>query len=323
MNQFVRYEAGLPHSANVLYFLKSFLFLPMQSYYIWPFLAAVIYALAAILTKRALAEGCGVMRFTLLCNATFFVSFLIPAAVVWQPIHWGQIGWPALGGLLFFLGQILTVAAIRVGDVSIQSPLMGSKVIFVALISLGTGAESVVPGVWLGAALTAVAVFLLGYSSWDSSRRTWIGVGLALASSLAFAASDVLTIAKASGSGVENYLAIVMGVQLLLSLVLIPLFREGVRDIPRNAWAWLGAASGLMALQAVILNVALGHFKHATSFNVIYGSRGLWSILLIWGFGHLVANRELQGDHHVFIRRVTGATLLLVAVFMILTGNAS
>jgi drug/metabolite transporter (DMT)-like permease len=295
----------------------------MQSYYLWPLLAAVIYALAAILAKRALAEGCGVLRFTVLCNAVFFIFFLIPAAIVWQPVHWGQIGWPILGGLLFFLGQILTVAAIRVGDVSIQSPLMGSKVIFVALISLGTGAESVVSGVWLGASLTAGAVFLLGYSSWDSSRRTWIGVGLALASSLAFAASDVLTIAKASGSGVENYLAIVMGVQLLLSLVLIPLFKDKVRGIPRNAWAWLVAAGGLMALQAVILNIALGHFKHATSFNVIYGSRGLWSILLIWSIGHMVGNSELQGGRNVLIRRVIGATLLLVAVFIILTGSAS
>ncbi|HCC21029.1 MAG TPA: hypothetical protein DEP88_07250, partial [Verrucomicrobiales bacterium] len=66
-----------------------------------------------------------------------------------------------------------------------------------------------------------------------------------------------------------------------------------------------------------------GHFKHATSFNVIYGSRGLWSILLIWSIGHMVGNSELQGGRNVLIRRVIGATLLLVAVFIILTGSAS
>ncbi|MFK7911709.1 MAG: EamA family transporter [Akkermansiaceae bacterium] len=294
----------------------------MPTYYIWPSLAALIYALAAILTKRALAEGAGVMRYTFLCNVAFFLLFLIPAAVAWQPVQWNQIGWPVLGGLLFFLGQILTVTAIRVGDVSVQSPLMGSKVIFVALISLATGAELVGSRVWMGAALTVVAIFLLGYSSWKSSRRTWIAVGLALASSVAFAASDVLTIAKASGSGVENYLAIVMGVQLLLSVILIPFFSEKVSVVPRNAWPWIAAASGLMALQAITLNVALGHYKHATSFNVIYSSRGLWSVLLIWCFGHLVANRELLGDRKVLVRRLTGATLLLVAVFLILTDRA-
>ena len=293
----------------------------MQFFYLWPALSAAIYALAALLTKRALVEGAGVMRFTFICNLTFIPVFLLPALVRGGPADWALLGWPIAAGCCFFLGQILTVAALRLGDVSVQSPLMGSKAVFVAILSVLTGAEAVSTSWWSAAGLTAFAVFLLGFSSWRQSRQTWIAVGLALSSAATYAVSDVLVMARASGFGVSAFLAVVMCTQGALSFAMLPFFREPLRAIPRPAWGWLAGASGLMALQALILNQALGVYGHATPFNVIYSSRGLWGVLLVWMAGRFFGNFELAGGGSLLARRLTGATLLTVAVALVLFGD--
>ena len=290
----------------------------MHFYYLWPALSAAIYALAALLTKRALVEGAGVMRFTFVCNLAFVPVFLLPALLRGGAVEWAQVGWPIAGGVFFFGGQILTVAALRLGDVSVQSPLMGSKAVFVAVLSVLTGAEAVAASWWSAAGLTAIAVFLLGFSSWRQSRRTWWAVGLALSSAATFAVSDVIVMAHASEFGVSTFLAIVMGTQALLSLAMLPFFRDPLSTVPRPAWGWLLGACLLMALQALILNQALGIYGHATPFNVIYSSRGLWSVLLVWSVGRYFGNTELVGGGRLLARRFIGAALLVVAVLLVL-----
>jgi drug/metabolite transporter (DMT)-like permease len=161
----------------------------MQWFYVFPALAALLYAAAAIVTKRALAEDAGVMRFTFLCNLLFVAVFAIPALPQLVNAQWSEVLWPILGGTFFFLGQIFTVAAIRVGDVSVQSPLMGSKVVFVAALSVVFGAETIGAHWWSAAALTMIAVFLLGYTRWQGVTHLGRAVGLALASAFFFAVS--------------------------------------------------------------------------------------------------------------------------------------
>lgn len=292
----------------------------MEPFFLWPALAALIYATAALVTKRALSEGVGVMRFTFICNAGFLLVFGLPALSSAQPPDWSQVHWPVLGGVCFFLGQIFTVAAIRLGDVSIQSPLMGSKVIFVAALSVATGAEAVGPSWWAAAAITTGAVFLLGYSSWEGVRRIWTTIGLALSSALFFALSDVLVIAQAAQFGSAAYLGIVMAVQMLLSLLLLPAFRNPLSAISKAGWVWLVCAAGLMALQALILNTALALYQHGTAFNVIYSSRGLWSLLLLGLFGGFLRNVELVGNPRLVFQRFLGAGLLLGAVALVVFG---
>ncbi|MFP4282306.1 MAG: EamA/RhaT family transporter, partial [Opitutales bacterium] len=153
---------------------------------------------------------------------------------------------------------------------------------------------------------------------WRGGRRTWLGVGLALASAAAFAMCDVLVMAKAKSFGVANYLAVVMGVQLLLSFTLLPLFRQPLRAIPKTAWPWLLVAGAGMGVQAILMNIALGHYGNATAFNIIYSTRGLWSVLLIWVGGSLVGNIELRAAPGLIVRRMAGALLLLGAVALLL-----
>jgi len=290
----------------------------MEYFYIWPGLSAVIYALAAMVMKRALTEGFGVIRFTFICNLVLALFFLLPA--LFSEGGWSWVGWEwaTLCGVFFFLGQLTTAFALRYGDVSIQSPLMGSKVVFVALFSAVLGFELVESMWWAAAFMTTMAVFLLGYSNRGKGGKTWISVGFALASAGSFAVSDVFIMGKAESYGVIQFLAMEMVVLLVLSLGLIPFFRREVSSITRTAWRFGLIASGLMAVQAIILNMALGVYQHATPFNVIYSTRGLWSILLVLWIGRQMGTDELGGVHRrLIVRRLLGAMILFVAVVLV------
>jgi len=69
-----------------------------------------------------------------------------------------------------------------------------------------------------------------------------------------------------------------------------------------------------MAIQAVSLIAAIAIFRKATTSNVIYSARGLWSVLAVWIVGHWFANRERDQGGSVFRARLVGAGLLLAAV---------
>jgi hypothetical protein len=59
-------------------------------------------------------------------------------------------------------------------------------------------------------------------------------------------------------------------------------------------------------------------YRHATSANVLYSSRGLWSVVAVWGIGHWFANREQHLGAWVLAWRLVGAILLMAALLMVL-----
>ncbi|MDP4878277.1 MAG: EamA family transporter, partial [Opitutales bacterium] len=165
-------------------------------------MAAFGYSVAAIFSKQALAQGCGIMRLSFVANLVFvpiFALLLINAPS--EPIPWGQIHQPVLTGLLFFLGQIFTFSAIRVGDVSLQTPVMGTKVVFVVLIALFLGTEQVSIQLILASLCSMVAVALLGFSG-GGARRVGLTLTLAILSALFYAGSDTMVGAYGSAFGV-------------------------------------------------------------------------------------------------------------------------
>jgi hypothetical protein len=57
---------------------------------------------------------------------------------------------------------------------------------------------------------------------------------------------------------------------------------------------------------------------HAASINVVYSSRGLWSVLLVWWLGHWVQSREQRLERHVLTARLAGATVMIGAIVLVL-----
>jgi hypothetical protein len=125
---------------------------------------------------------------------------------------------------------------------------------------------------------------------------------------------DVLVRKWASAWGVGRLLPTVMGLAAALSLALWPAFEGPLRDVPRAARGPLWLGSALLGLQALLLVRTLGLYPDTTRINVVYNSRGLWSVLAVWLVGHWWGNTERHAGRAVLLWRTAGAALMLGAI---------
>jgi drug/metabolite transporter (DMT)-like permease len=286
----------------------------MELFYMNAGLAALGYAIAATFSKRALSAGAGVLRLSFIMNCLFvfvFSSLLLG--------HEGRIPWelwryPVITGVLFFFGQVFTFTAIRFGDVSLQTPVMGTKAVFAVLIAVFLGTEVVSWPMAVAAMVSMLGIALLGFSG-DGVERVGRTLCLALLSSFFFAGSDTMVGYYASDFGVPMYLFLMVLVNGLLSFCLIPFFREPIRQMPKSAWPWILAASFVMGGQALLLAYTLGSFQHVAALNVIYTTRGLWSVLLgALALRFLKQSTGPAAPRRIFILRMSGALLMCLAI---------
>jgi hypothetical protein len=72
----------------------------------------------------------------------------------------------------------------------------------------------------------------------------------------------------------------------------------------------------LLSAQALCISYAIAVYREVTKANILYNTRGIWSVVLVWIVGHWFENSEREHGTRVMIRRLAGAALLLSAVFL-------
>lgn len=286
-----------------------------------PLLSSVGYVAAILLVKRASIYGVGLWRTAFVSNLFMGLCFAPLWLLGGQPLDATAAGQGLLCALLFFAGQIFTFIAMS-GDVSLATPVLGLKILFVAGASAVLVDEPVRPAWWGAAALATAAVALLQSAPRDPARpaarpgRTILHAALA---ALAFALSDVLVQRFTPAWGAGRFLPLMFGLVAVLSFALVPFFSAPLRGLPPTAWRWLAPGCILLAVQASGMAYALGVHGHATLVNILYGSRGLWSVLAIGLLGAWLGSAgENRLPRPVFLRRLAGAGLLLAAVALAL-----
>lgn len=283
-----------------------------------PLLAGFVYAVSAVFLKRATTEGGGLWRINFLTNWTQALVFLPLIAFGNQLPNYQDAVQIALTALAFTGGQAIVFFGLRHGDVSVITPVMGVKVLLVAALA-GWIADEKIPHIWwLAAALSALAAGLMGLGAPADRRRLLIGVVCGLGAAAAFALVDVLFQVWAGRLGVwpfSAWVALAMGV---LSLPLLPLLEGPWWKVPRSAL--LAFAPGMLATlgQVVLMAYAVVLLQGAAWANLLYSSRGLWSIVLVWIWGRSLGNAELNEGGGVLARRLGGALLMLIAVGLVL-----
>lgn len=293
----------------------------MQVYQVIPLINAVIYAVGALCIKRATTSGVGPWRTTFVSNLVLFVA----AAPLWffgRPLEsFAEYASLFAVGTCFFLGQLFTCLALHKGDVSLHTPLMGTKTVFVALIVWLVFGERLELSVWLGAFLSAVAILLMRSRVSGADRsKVAVTIYLALASAATFAASDALTQHFGASLGFHKVVAGCFSTVMLYSFALVPMFKSPMSGIARSSWNWLLLGTVLMAIQAGLMAYVLTVYGQATVVNVIYSSRGIWSVVLVWVVGHWFSNTEQHLGASVLLRRLFGAALLIAAI-VVVVGN--
>jgi drug/metabolite transporter (DMT)-like permease len=112
-----------------------------------PLTCGFIYVLGALCLKRA-ADGAGVWRATFVTNLAITI-FVAPLWALGGRAHpFTDLWQPATTGLLFTLGQLLIYLAISRGDVSVTTPVMGTKSILVAALASVLFAVRIPPSWW-------------------------------------------------------------------------------------------------------------------------------------------------------------------------------
>jgi len=286
------------------------------------------YVVAVLLVKRASAHGVGLWRTAFISNLAMGLCFTPLWALGGQPVDAARLWQPLLFAALFFVGQVFTFAALA-GDVSLATPVLGLKILFVAAASALLLTDAVRPAWWIAAALATAAVILLQWSPRGASglvpvkpadaaphpRRV---VLLAALAALAFALADVLVQRFTPAWGPGRFLPLAFGGVALLSFGLIPFFHAPLRTVPTAAWPWLLPGAVLLAVQASGMAWTMGNYGRATAANILYSTRGLWSVLavgLLGGWLGTAGERKLPPG--VFRRRLIGAVLMLAAIALV------
>lgn len=224
----------------------------------------------------------------------------------------------AWAGTAFFTGQIFTFLALVKGDASVATPVMGTKVILVALLTVLLLHEPVPVQWWIAAFLTTVAAGLLGRANRGAKRNQTFTIASAFLSASAFAYTDVACQKWVPVYGFSRFIPAMFLSTAVLSFGLIPIFRGSLRQLPARTWRWLLSGAIILALQALAMAYVIGIYGHATVVNIVYSSRGMWSVLLVWFAGQWFENNEKsEHGHGVMATRFAGAGLILTAIFVV------
>jgi drug/metabolite transporter (DMT)-like permease len=285
---------------------------------ILPSCSAVVYVFAALFLKRAGELGADVWRSTRMCNfsaAAVFAPLLLcegtipSAAALWQP---------ALVALLFVAGQVLTVLSLRIGDVSVATPVMGLKIIFVAFLTTLLVQEPLSTRLWIAAALSSAAIAMLNIRPGSKHDRTGLTILLAATAALCYACFDVLVQKWSPAWGLGRYLPLTM----LMAAGYTLLLPRGTGEVSPQAKRWMLTGAVCLAVQALMLVSSIALYAQATTANVMYSARGMWSIVIVWLAGSWFGNTERARGGRVFVWRLLGAACLLGAILIVVTASA-
>jgi drug/metabolite transporter (DMT)-like permease len=161
-----------------------------------------------------------------------------------------------------------------------------------------------------------LGIFLTGWKDLRKSRANTAAIGLCLASSAGFAAGDVILQEWVPRYGGFTFMVIIAGIIAAFSAVWVLVWDRPALRVASEHRKPLFYGSFTLVLQSIGMGAALGFFNDAARVNVVYGSRGLWSILLVWLIGGWFGNRERHSDPEALKWRTFGCLTVTAAIIV-------
>ncbi len=285
----------------------------------FPLLAAILFALGAMLLKRSARWQIDLWRTTFISNISTALAFAPLLVLGGEVPAWQDLWQPLVVGCLFVAGQVTTMLALTKGEVSVATPVLGLKIVLVAFFSWLLIADPLPANIWLASFVATLGVVLLNVTQTKSARGSvTLSVLCALSAAVAFGLFDVCVQMWSPRWGLGLFLPMVFGSSALLSLAFVPLFPASLAQIARPAWPWLAGGCLLIALQSLAIVCTVALWGNAAAANVVYSTRGLWGVLLVWWIGPLLAVYDLSLTGRTVWFRLLGAVLLLSAILLLL-----
>ena len=287
--------------------------------FVGPLIAAVLFAIGAAALKSSAKYRLGVWRTTFLCNVYIAVVYLPGLAFGTDSVPWHLCWQPPLVGLLYLTGQTSTVLALTRGDVSVAGPVLAMKILIVAVLTTIVLQQPIGASVWWAALLATFGVALLNLGGRpEDRRRALFTAALAILAASSFASFDILLQRFAPAWGSFRFFSVMLISSAMMSLAFIPGFQGRWRDIPKAAWPSVALGVGFLGTQSLVFGSTIALFGHATECNVVYASRGLFSVLMVLALRQRLNNDEAKLPKLVMRARLFGASLMTFAIFLLL-----
>jgi drug/metabolite transporter (DMT)-like permease len=286
-----------------------------------PLLSAIAYTISAMLFKKIIENGANIWYINFLSNIGT-CALVIPLFLLGSQSA-GTIDYrkPIFTSIIFIAGQTFSLLSLKYGDVSVATPLLGSKVIMVAFFTVLLLGIPVPVLWWVASVLAVIALALLRGNSEKSKKSFAPTVIFSLLCSLCFALCDIYIQKWAPEFGADRFISIMFFIVAALSLFFFPLFRKSTMVFASPVSWYLVFSIVFISIQAVVMGMALSRFGNATAINIVFSSRGMWSVLFIWWFGGMLGNTERMQGRKVFWERLSGAALILAAIIMVMIGK--
>jgi hypothetical protein len=283
-----------------------------------PLLGAILFACAAMLLKRTSRWNIDVWRTSFVCNLATGLAFqpfhfFGPSDLSW--LNWWQ---PVVVASLYVIGQAFTLTSLAQGEISVAAPVLGLKIVFVPIFLWLLGNGLLPASTWIACSGATLAVVLLNTSDGHAARgKTLFSIVTATVGAAAFALFDVCVQIWSVEWTHGSFLPTMFLISSLMSFGLVPLFAERLVMLPRAAWPFLLGGAVFFAGQAVCIVCSVAFWQQVAVSNVVYSTRGLWSLLFLWFLGRHLNVADLGLTPRVFALRVLGALLLLGSIIIL------
>jgi drug/metabolite transporter (DMT)-like permease len=281
-------------------------------------LAALFYTAASLLLKGALERRAMSAQVNVAVNVAMALIVQplwlldrpdLPNAPLWQPL---------LCSLIFFLGQIFTFTALSRGDVSVATPLLGTKILFVtALNALFFQAPASLRW-WLAAIAASISIALIAGGRRSRTHALGLTVACSLAAAICYSLTDVLIQHWGDRFDSAAFPPVMFGAAGVISVIFYSLQDRSAFRPPAGARPFLALGAVFFGVQIVGFFFSLVWTGDATLANVVYSSRTVWSVAAAWAGGHFLGLRDVEAGSGVMLRRLLGALLLFGAILLIL-----
>ena len=285
-----------------------------------PFASSILTVFALLLLKRAQAREASTWTTLIVVTWVTAIGFsaltliggnMQPVSLFWQPIT---------VGVLFLAGLAFTFLGVKIGDVSIVTPVQGIKVLLVPAMALLVVDDVAGTRIWISSAVALCGIWFI-QSTDDTVDRSKIriSIGCALLAAVSLTFFDLFIQRWAPAWGPGYFLPIAFACTAFLSLGFLPVARPDGRSI-RSQLSWpLLVGSLLMAVQAFGMTYTIARFGHATQVNIVYSLRGLWGVLLTWVLSKSLGLTTSTPSTALMFKRLAGAILIGISIALALT----
>lgn len=278
-----------------------------------PLIGAALHPLLGVMVQRSSRLGARLPVLLGCANLLTFVLFALYLNPDFSAPFQRYDALAILNGFLFFWGQWFSIQSVQRGDLVVHSSALGFKVLLVATFSAFVNLEKAGIGLFGGAVLATLAVYLVAGATMERLKANRLTLWLTLLACVFFAINDFLTGWKSHETGGPRWLMIMMTTSGLLSIGMLAMRWRDVRESfgkAKTALPVIGAGITL-GVQALLVNLAFSIFHKPALSNIAYSTRGVMAVIFVW----MIVKRckEPLGG-----RQLIGAILMVIALALVL-----